>query len=66
MSCEDYGLLYRLAANGQSPRVRVTADACPPIAATPGSVEGSYRVSDDGLGTVTLTEFKLVKAILSW
>lgn len=27
MSCEDYGLLFRLAANGQSPRVRVQADA---------------------------------------
>lgn len=27
ISCEDYGLLFRLAANGQSPRVRVQADA---------------------------------------
>jgi hypothetical protein len=27
MSCEDYGLLFRLAENGQSPRVRVQADA---------------------------------------
>jgi hypothetical protein len=27
LSCEDYGLLHRLAANGQSPRVRLTAEA---------------------------------------
>ncbi|MEK9506223.1 M20/M25/M40 family metallo-hydrolase [Gaopeijia maritima] len=27
VSCEDYGLLFRLAENGQSPRVRVQADA---------------------------------------
>lgn len=27
MSCEDYGLLFRLASSGQSPRVRVQADA---------------------------------------
>jgi len=27
LSCEDYGLLYRLATNGQSPVVRVTAEA---------------------------------------
>jgi hypothetical protein len=27
MSCEDYGLLYRLAENGQGPVVRVQADA---------------------------------------
>ncbi len=26
-SCEDYGLLYRLAANNQSPKVRIHADA---------------------------------------
>jgi hypothetical protein len=27
LSCEDYGLLYRMAARGQGPRVRVDADA---------------------------------------
>ncbi|MDH5590337.1 MAG: M20/M25/M40 family metallo-hydrolase [Gemmatimonadota bacterium] len=27
LSCEDYGLVYRLAANGQSPRLRLTAEA---------------------------------------
>jgi carboxypeptidase Q len=27
ISCEDYGLLYRLAANDQGPRVRIEADA---------------------------------------
>jgi carboxypeptidase Q len=27
LSCEDYGLLYRLAANGQDPIVRLTAEA---------------------------------------
>ncbi len=27
LSCEDYGMLFRLAANGQSPRVRVEAEA---------------------------------------
>lgn len=27
VSCEDYGLLYRLATNGQGPRARLAADA---------------------------------------
>lgn len=27
ISCEDYGLLFRLAANGQAPRIRVSADS---------------------------------------
>jgi hypothetical protein len=27
LSCEDYGLVFRLAENGQSPRVRVTAES---------------------------------------
>lgn len=27
LSCEDYGMLYRLAENGQSPRVRIEVDA---------------------------------------
>jgi hypothetical protein len=27
VSCEDYGLLYRLAENGQKPRVRITAES---------------------------------------
>lgn len=27
LSCEDYGLLYRLATNRQGPRIRVTAEA---------------------------------------
>lgn len=27
LSCEDYGLLYRLAVNGQEPRLRVNAEA---------------------------------------
>ena len=27
VSCEDYGLLYRMAANNQGPRVRLAADA---------------------------------------
>jgi carboxypeptidase Q len=27
LSCEDYGLVYRLAANHQGPRLRLTADA---------------------------------------
>ena len=27
LSCEDYGLLYRLAENGQSPRIRLNATA---------------------------------------
>ncbi len=27
LSCEDYGLLYRLAVNDQSPRVRINAEA---------------------------------------
>ncbi len=33
LSCEDYGMLYRLAANNQSPRVRISAEAelLPPV-----------------------------------
>ena len=27
LACEDYGLVYRLASNGQSPRLRLTAEA---------------------------------------
>lgn len=27
LSCEDYGLLYRLATNGQGPRIRIAAEA---------------------------------------
>ena len=27
LSCEDYGLLYRLASNGQGPRVRIQAES---------------------------------------
>ena len=27
LSCEDYGLVYRLSANGQDPVLRLTADA---------------------------------------
>jgi hypothetical protein len=27
LGCEDYGLVYRLAANGQGPRLRLTAEA---------------------------------------
>ena len=27
LGCEDYGLVYRLASNGQSPRLRLTAEA---------------------------------------
>lgn len=27
LSCEDYGMLYRLASNNQGPRIRFTADA---------------------------------------
>jgi hypothetical protein len=32
----------------------------PPVVATPGSLEGIAEISDDGLGTVTLSQFTLV------
>jgi hypothetical protein len=35
LSCEDYGLLYRLAANGQGPRVRLVAESQPTRAEVP-------------------------------
>ncbi|HET9949910.1 MAG TPA: M28 family peptidase [Longimicrobiales bacterium] len=45
LSCEDYGLLYRLALNGQSPRVRLTAEARNlgevPVANVIGEIRGT-------------------------
>jgi carboxypeptidase Q len=45
VSCEDYGLLFRLAENNQGPVVRVTADAeatgLRRIAMTPSPITGA-------------------------
>jgi carboxypeptidase Q len=45
MSCEDYGLLYRLAENGQKPMVRMELDAellgTVPVANTIGTIRGT-------------------------
>jgi len=45
VSCEDYGLLYRLAENGQGPRVRAVAEAADlgdqPVSNTIGMIRGS-------------------------
>jgi len=37
---------------------RVTADFCPPVATTLGSLQGFTQLADDGLGTVTLVELE--------
>jgi len=47
LSCEDYGLVYRLAANGQGPVLRLTAEARNlgevPVYNVVGRIEGSER-----------------------
>jgi hypothetical protein len=52
LSCEDYGLAYRLAENGQAPEIRVSADAqflgdvpvSNTVAEIRGAVPGEYVV----------------------
>jgi hypothetical protein len=51
VSCEDYGLLARLAANGQHPRVHAVADARlaaaeSPVFNTIGRIEGSEKPNE--------------------
>jgi len=47
LSCEDYGLVFRLAHNGQGPRLRVQADADllgeVPVSNVIGEIKGSEK-----------------------
>jgi hypothetical protein len=47
LSCEDYGLLYRLSANNQNPQIAVTADAQQlgevPVFNTIATIKGSEK-----------------------
>jgi hypothetical protein len=62
VSCEDYGLLYRLATNKQGPRVRLTAES----QATPAEVP-MFDVVAELKGTELPNEYVLLSAHLdSW
>ena len=62
LSCEDYGLLYRLATNKQGPRVRLTAES----QATPAEVP-MFNVVAEIKGTELPNEYVLLSAHLdSW
>jgi carboxypeptidase Q len=62
LSCEDYGLLYRLATNRQGPRVRLTAES----QATPAEVP-MFDVVAELKGTELPNEYVLLSAHLdSW
>ena len=62
LSCEDYGLLYRLATNNQGPRVRLTAEA----QETPQEVP-MFNVVAELRGTELPNEYVLFSAHLdSW
>jgi carboxypeptidase Q len=62
LSCEDYGLLYRLASNNQGPRVRLTAEA----RATPQEVP-MFNVVAELRGSELPDEYVLLSAHLdSW
>ena len=62
LSCEDYGLLYRLATNGQGPRIRLTAESW----ATPAEVP-MFDVVAEIKGTELPEEYVLLSAHLdSW
>ena len=62
ISCEDYGLLYRLATNKQGPRVRLTAES----QATPAEVP-MFDVVAELKGTELPNEYVLLSAHLdSW
>ena len=62
LSCEDYGLLHRLATNNQGPRVRLTVDA----QATPAEVP-MFNVVAELRGTELPNEYVLLSAHLdSW
>ncbi|NUP56272.1 MAG: M20/M25/M40 family metallo-hydrolase [Gemmatimonadaceae bacterium] len=62
LSCEDYGLLHRLATNGQGPRIRLTAES----QATPAEVP-MFDVVAELRGTELPNEYVLLSAHLdSW
>jgi hypothetical protein len=62
ISCEDYGLLHRLASNAQGPRVRLTAEA----QATPAEVP-MFNVIAEIKGTELPNEYVVLSAHLdSW
>jgi len=62
LSCEDYGLLHRLASNNQGPRVRLTVDA----QATPTEVP-MFNVVAELKGTELPNEYVVLSAHLdSW
>jgi hypothetical protein len=62
ISCEDYGLLYRLATNKQGPRVRLTAES----QATPAEVP-MFDVVAEIKGSELPNEYVLLSAHLdSW
>ena len=62
ISCEDYGLLYRLATNNQGPRVRLSAES----QATPAEVP-MFNVVAELKGTELPNEYVLLSAHLdSW
>jgi len=62
ISCEDYGLLHRLASNNQGPRIRFTADA----QATPQEVP-MFNVVAEIPGTEKPNEYVMLSAHLdSW
>jgi hypothetical protein len=62
ISCEDYGLLYRMATRNQGPRVRLTAEA----QATPQEVP-MFNVVAELRGTELPNEYVLLSAHLdSW
>jgi Zn-dependent M28 family amino/carboxypeptidase len=62
LSCEDYGMLYRLASNNQGPRVRFTVDA----QETPAEVP-MFNVVAELKGTELPNEYVMLSAHLdSW
>lgn len=62
LSCEDYGLLHRLASNNQGPRMRLIADS----RATPAEVP-MFNVIAEIKGTALPDEYVLLSAHLdSW
>jgi hypothetical protein len=62
ISCEDYGLLYRLAANGQGPRIRFSAES----QATPQEVP-MFNIVAEIKGTEKPNEYVMLSAHLdSW
>ena len=62
VSCEDYGLMHRLASNGQGPRARLTAEAQKPAAEVP-----MFNVVAELRGSELPEEYVLLSAHLdSW